>query len=94
MGVRSYHIPIVLQAEDQVTGPCPFRFEKMWLEILGFLEKLKGWWRGFVIEGSASFIFAQKLKLLKECIVWWKREGCRRFDSRKLVCLKKIEDLD
>lgn len=66
----------------------------MWLEIPGFLEKLKGWWRGFVIEGSASFIFVQKLKMLKECIMRWKREEFGRFNSRKSICLKRIEDLN
>lgn len=57
------------------------------------MEKLKLWWTGFKVDGSASFSFAQKLKMLKECIVKWKNEEFG-MESRKFGCLKKLEELD
>lgn len=76
-----------------MVGLRTFRFEAKWLEVPGFMERLKGWWRGFDVEGMTSFIFAQKLKLLKECIVRWKEEF-GRFESIKVASLKKIEGLN
>lgn len=46
-----------------------------------------------LVDGTASFVFIQKLKLLKECIVRWKKEEFGRLESKKLAGLKKIEEL-
>lgn len=62
----------------------------MWLEILGFKDLLKKWWIEIVVEGSTSFIFAQKLKLLKDRIVKWKKEEFREGEwSQKIVMSKQ-----
>lgn len=68
------HTPIILYPNILPSVPLPFKFELMWLELLGFIDKVKGWWEESVVEGSTNFIFAQKLKFLKERIVNWKRE--------------------
>lgn len=47
-----------------------------------------------MVEGFASFILAQKLKLLKECVVRWKNEEFGGIEARKLQCLSKIEKLE
>lgn len=89
----SYHIPIILRPFFMPAGPCPFKFELMSLEISGFVEMAKGWWKECVVEGSASYKFAQKLKLMKDKIVKWKKEEIGGIESRKLSCLQKIESL-
>lgn len=40
----SNHIPIILRPYCMPYVPCPFRFELMWLEVLGFVDKVKWWW--------------------------------------------------
>lgn len=76
--LASDHIPILFSVDSISYGPCPFRFELMWLEVLGFREELKG---------STSFVFGQKLKLLKERILRWKREEFGGTKTRKHSCL-------
>lgn len=46
------------------------------------------------MEGSTSFWFAQKLKLLKTWILRWKKEEFEGIKSRKLSCLHKLEILE
>lgn len=89
----SDHIPILVQPSFSYASSRPFRFELMWLKIPGFVEKVKLWWKEFVVEGSASFLFVQKLKHLKEKIVKWKNEVFGEIESRKFSCLQKIESL-
>lgn len=38
----SDHTPILLNSEGTRFGLCPFRFESMWLEVLGFKDKACG----------------------------------------------------
>lgn len=44
------------------------------MEIPGFKEKISSWWEEMRVEGSASFIFGEKLKILKEKVIQWKRK--------------------
>lgn len=89
--MRSDHIPILLCSNAVTTSPRPFKFELMWLEVPSF--KIKKWWEGFVVEGTACFRFGQKLKLLKDCIVRWKEEFWG-LEKKKLFYLAKMETLD
>lgn len=66
----------------------------MWLDIPGFTEKVNEWWKERVEEGSASFMFAQKLKALKERIVKWRKEQFRGLESKKTSCLCKLKALE
>lgn len=43
--VISDHRPILLESEDWDATPSYFKFENMWLEVDGFLDKLKLWWQ-------------------------------------------------
>lgn len=52
------------------------------------------WWQEEVEEGTASFMFSQRLKLLKEQIVTWKREEFGKIEARKVFSLGKIENLE
>lgn len=51
------HIHILLCVNSTPLGPCPFKFELMWLEISGFKEKLIMWREEMIVEGTASFVF-------------------------------------
>lgn len=46
------------------------------------------------VEGSASFAFGQKLKILKVKITQWKREEFRRLDVRMKSCLQKVSEIE
>ena len=61
----SDHFPILLEGGDLRRGPSPFRFENMWLKVEGFKDLFKAWWEGDNFNGSASFIMAEKLKVVK-----------------------------
>lgn len=66
----------------------------MWLEILGFKEKIKDRWKETDVSGLASFVFGQKLKILKEKILRWKKLEFGGLKARKNICLHKLSDLD
>ncbi|RVW56016.1 LINE-1 reverse transcriptase-like [Vitis vinifera] len=53
----SDHFPILLEGGGLKRGPSPFRFENMWLEERGFIDRLKSWW------GSLSFTGLRREKL-------------------------------
>ena len=61
----SDHFLILLEGGGLRRGPSPFRFENMWLKVEGFKDLLKSWWEGDNFNGFASFILAEKLKVVK-----------------------------
>ncbi|KAL6322576.1 hypothetical protein AAG906_009887 [Vitis piasezkii] len=52
----SNHFPIVLEGGGLKRGPSPFRFENMWLEEKGFMDRMKRWWGSLIFTGSFSFV--------------------------------------
>ena len=46
----------------------------MWLEVGGFCDLVKSWWKDAHVEGYASLVVARKLKLVKEEIKKWDKE--------------------
>ncbi|XP_070003185.1 uncharacterized protein [Nicotiana sylvestris] len=42
--VISDHMPILLESGDLDATPSYFKFENMWLQSEGFIDKLKNWW--------------------------------------------------
>ena len=83
----SDHNPILVEAGGLMRGKGAFKFENMWLKEEGFVERVQGWWSGYVFTGSPSFVLANKLKALKADIKLWNREvvGDIRFRMRKLM---------
>lgn len=90
----SDHVPVLLAINARDSGPCPFKFELMWLEVAGFKELIKEWWMGFEVNGSASYRLAQKLKMLKFRIIQWRKEVFRGLEERKMAALNQIEAWD
>ena len=79
----SDHFPILLEAGGMARGKSPFRFENMWLKTDGFVDRVASWWNRHSFSGTPSFVFARKLKALKEDIIQWNRQefgnvGCRK----------------
>ena len=65
-------------------GKSPFRFENMWLKTNGFVDRVFSWWNCHSFSGTPSYVFAKKLKALKEDIIQW---NCREFGN--VGCQKK-----
>ena len=65
----SDHFPILLVAGGMARGKSPFRFENMWLKLDGFVDKVGSWWNCHSFLGTPSYVFAKKLKALKEDII-------------------------
>lgn len=56
--ICSDHNPIILCQGVDLSLPHPFRFEIMWLEVPGFIDKIKSWWVDIQVEDMASFRFS------------------------------------
>lgn len=52
--MTSEHNPIILRQDSNLSLPCPFRFELMWLEIPGFIDRIKSWWVEIQVEGMLA----------------------------------------
>ena len=50
-------------------GKSPFRFEDMWLKTDGFVDRVSSWWNRHSFLGTPSYVFAKKLKALREDII-------------------------
>lgn len=94
LNLGSDHIPIILRPIPHSSGARSFKFELTWLEVPGFVERLKNWWKEEVEEGSTSYNFAQKLKLVKQHVVKWKREEFGEVETKKVSCLEQIKKLE
>ena len=75
-------------------GPFLFRFENMWLKVEGFKDLLKFWWKEDNFNGSASFILAEKLKVLKSKLKEWNRDIFGRVEYKKNLALEQVEFWD
>ena len=92
--VLSDHCPLLLEAGVVRRGRSAFKFENMWLEAEGFVDRVKQWWDGYSFKGSPSFILAQKLKALKANLKKWNREEFGDLAFRKKNKLTELLGLD
>ncbi|RVW72233.1 hypothetical protein CK203_054933 [Vitis vinifera] len=74
--------------------PFPFRFENMWLKVEGIKELMKSWWEGVSFNGSASFMMAEKIKVLKVKLKEWNRDSFGRIELRKNAALEQVQIWD
>ncbi|RVW15899.1 hypothetical protein CK203_073125 [Vitis vinifera] len=90
----SDHFPILLDVGGGRRGPSPFRFENMWLKVEGIKELMKSWWEGVSFNGSASFMMAEKIKVLKVKLKEWNRDSFGRIELRKNAALEQVQIWD
>ncbi|RVW49728.1 hypothetical protein CK203_070052 [Vitis vinifera] len=90
----SDHFPILLECGGFRRGLSPFRFENMWLKVVGFKNLLWGWWQETVVRGNASFRLASKSKELKKKIKVWNRDVFGRLEVNKNLALNQVEHWD
>ena len=90
----SDHFPILLDCGRIQGGKSSFKFENMWLQSEGFVERVSSWWGSYVFEGSPSFVFSQKLRALKHDLKVWNKEVFGDVGGRKYVLMEEIQKLD
>lgn len=90
----SDHAPIRFNCDIQDWGPCPLRFQAMWLHNTDLLERMKVWWELFSFHGSAGFVLAKKLQALKAEIKVWNKDVFGRIDRQMEEILVELADLD
>lgn len=90
----SDHFPILVEAGGMARGKSPFRFENMWLKTDGFIDRVQSWWNRHSFSGTPSFVFAKKLKALKEDIVRWNRLEFGHVSHKKSQLLETLKLLD
>ena len=92
--VISDHCSILLEAGVVRRGRSAFKFENMWLQAEGFIDRVQQWWVGYSFSGTPSFILAQKLKALKADLKKWNREVFGDLAFRKKNFLTELMGLD
>ena len=88
------HFPILLKVGGTARGKNPFRFVNMWLKMDGFVDRVDSWWNRHSFSVTLSYVFAKKLKALKEDIIKW---NCKEFGNvgrQKKELLGALELLD
>ena len=75
-------------------GKSPFRFENMWLKTDGFVDRVDSWWNLHSFSGTPSYVFAKKLKALKEEIIQWNHQEFGNVGRKKKDLLGALELLD
>ena len=89
----SDHFPILVEVGGMARGKSPFRFENMWLKTDGFIDRVQSWWNQHSFSGTSSFVFAKKLKVLKD-IVQWNRLEFGYVSRKKSQLLETLKLLD
>ena len=92
--VISDRCPLLLEPGGLRRGHCAFKFEKMWLKVEGFVERVQQWWNGYCFVGSSNFILAKKLKALKFDLKRWNREELGDLAFREKSLLSELLGLD
>jgi hypothetical protein len=90
----SDHCPILVETGGMMRGKNSFKFENMWLKEEGFVERVQGWWAGYMFSGSPSYVLANKLKALKEDLKIWNREVFGDIRYRKRRLMGEVMELD
>lgn len=79
-----------MESADWYVNPSYFKFENMWLQHDGFIDKVKEWWQSYNVNGSPDYILAQKLKHLKRDISKWNKEEYGKVEVRASKALDEL----
>ncbi|CAL0333597.1 unnamed protein product [Lupinus luteus] len=80
--VFSDHCPILLKNEIHDWGPSPFRTNNCWFSEGGFINFVASEWSKMMVSGRGSFVFKEKLKLLKKSLKIWNAEHFGMLDKK------------
>jgi hypothetical protein len=61
----------------------------MWLKEDGFVDMVRLWWSSYSLQGSPSFVLAQKLKAFKVDLKLWNKQVFGNVDSLKKAHLEE-----
>lgn len=86
----SDHNPLLLECGDWEANPSYFKFENMWLQVEGFLDKVKAWWQSYNVGGRPDFILMQKLRCLKKDISHWNKMEFGKLETKKNKALEEL----
>jgi len=90
----SYHFPICLKTMRLERGRTPFKFGNIWLEFEGFSDLIKEWRGQAHVDGFASYIVANKLKLVKKKLKKWNKDVFGDIKTQKYNLLGIINSLN
>jgi hypothetical protein len=85
----SNRFPVLLVRGDIHSGKRPFKFENMWLQEDGLVDRVRLWWASYSFQGSPSFVLTKKLKALKIDLKSWNDQVFGNVD-----CLDDLRSLD
>lgn len=71
-----------------------FKFENMCLKSEGFVERVRQWWSSYQIDGTPSFIFASKFKVLKKDLKFWNTQYFGVIGDHKKALMKELHELE
>ena len=74
-----------------VSRPCPFRFQRMWIDHPGFMNLVANVWKEFQFFGHPMYVLASKLRALKQELRNWNKSI---FGDVNLVVEEAFADLD
>ncbi|WMV33130.1 hypothetical protein MTR67_026515 [Solanum verrucosum] len=86
----SDHNPVLLTCGDMNFKKSYFKFENWWMVVEGIKEKVSFWWSSFVVTGTAGFVLAEKLKLLKRKLEEWSKNNRSNWKQQKEEILDKL----
>ncbi|XP_059626980.1 uncharacterized protein LOC132269744 [Cornus florida] len=90
----SDHVPFVLDCGGLRSRRSPFGFENMWLQAVGFLERVQSWWVGYGVVGTPSHSLACKFCLLNNDLKVWNNEDFDYLVWRKNHVFSEIAEID
>lgn len=88
------HSPVILDTNPVSWGPCPFRFENMWLEHPRFKESCKEKWEYVSVEGWEGCKFSENVRSMIVSVKEWNKEVFGDVRLIKSELSTKIDFLD
>ena len=88
--LESDHNPVMLTCGELNLKKSYFKFERRWMQVEGFREKVNDWWCSFSVNGTPSFILASKLKLLLGKLKQWSYDSKVNWKQKKEEIIKLL----
>ncbi|CAL0304706.1 unnamed protein product [Lupinus luteus] len=88
------HCPILLKNDVPDWGPSPFRSNNCWFSHPGFSKFVNDEWNKFEVVGRGSYVFKEKLKILKGVLKAWNKEHFGILDKKIVDQVNIINSID